>query len=139
VSSSGSKAQRAMILSLLICSVANADSINSFGFSDKSAPLSVNGGVPLHQYAARLTGVSPFRRSSLSLSIDSSSPIPTRLLILEDQPRQLRTSSTFDRTIDIVLYLYEHFVMGRQRKLTSIYETCRKGQREDHCSAETSK
>jgi hypothetical protein len=138
VSCSGSKAQRAMILLMLVCNVAYADSINNF--SDKGASLSVNGGVPLHQYAARLTGVSPFWSSSSFLSIDSSSPaMPTRFLILEDQPRQLRTSSTFDQAIDMVLYLYQHFVMGRERKLKSIYETCRKGQREDHCSAETSK
>lgn len=136
MSCSGTKAQLAMILLLLVCSVAYADSINSF--SDKSAPLSVNGRVPLHQYAARLTGVSPFW--SPSSAIGSRRPaVPTPFLILEDQPRQLRTSSTFDQTIDMVLYLYQHFVMGRQRKLTSIYETCRKGQREDHCSAETSK
>jgi hypothetical protein len=127
-----------MILLMMVCTVAYADSINNF--SDKAAPFSVNRGVPLHQYAARLTGVSSFWSSSSFLSIDSSSPaVPTPFLILEDQPRQLRTGSTFDQTIDIVLYLYQHFVMGRERKLKSIYETCRKGQREDHCSAETSK
>ena len=133
MSCSGSKAQCAMIFLMLVCGVAYADSIDTF--SDKSAPLSANGEVPLHQYAARLTGASPVWSSSLSIN-SRSQAIPTRFLVLEDQPRQLRTSSTFDQTIDMVLYFFQHFVMGREHKLKSIYESCRKGRRQDHCSAE---
>jgi hypothetical protein len=121
---------------MLVCSVAYADSINSF--SDRPALLSASGTVPLHQYAARLTGVSPFWSSSLWT--DTTPPaIPIRFLISDEESRQLRTSSSFDRTIDIVMYLYRNVFMGRQRKLRAPSVACRKGEPGDHCPSNGAK
>ena len=58
MSCGGSKARYAMILFVLVCSAANANSISSL--SDTSASRYRSAQVPSHQHAARLTGVSPF-------------------------------------------------------------------------------
>jgi len=132
----GPRARFATILLMLVCGVAYADSIN--GFSDRSALRAASGGLPLHQYAGRVTGISLFWGSSLGIG-SRPTALPIRYLIPEEDSLQLRTSSTFDRTIDLVVYLYRNVVMGKQRKLRSSAEACKKGEPEGRCLSDNRK
>jgi hypothetical protein len=127
----GLRSRCATILLMFVCAAGYADSINSF--SDKSPRLPTPVQLPLHQYSARLTGVSPFWSSSLS---NNSRPliVPIHFLIPEEESRPVHTSSSFDRTIDLLVYLYRNVVMGKQRKPRHP-EACKKGAPEDHCSS----
>jgi hypothetical protein len=96
-----------MILLMLVCSLANADSITSL--LDKSTPLSEYGGVPVHQYAARLTGFNPLWNPSLWID-PRPRATPTRLLLLVEQPRPLHTSGVADQALDLVLALFQRLI-----------------------------
>ncbi len=129
MSRSSSKARYAMILLTLVCTVANADSLNVL--SDKSAPpLMSQRDDPVRQYE-RLTG---FRGPSCSSWWIDSKPhaVPVRFLFLFQAPPS-HTGGTFDQAIDLVLYLFEHLVMGHPRKIKSIYAGCRKSRDADTC------
>jgi hypothetical protein len=115
VSCSRSKVRHAMILFMLARSLANADLIGSF--SDTSAPRSWNGGVPLHQYAARLTGFSPFLSPSLWID-PTPRTIPVRFLVPVDKARQQRSSSVAEQTLNLVLDLFQSVFMGHPRPKT---------------------
>jgi hypothetical protein len=116
VSCNRSKARYAMILLMLVCSLANADSITNL--LDKSTPLSENRGVPVLQDVARLTGLNPLLNPSLWID-PRPRATPVRLLLLVEQPPPLHTSSVADQAIDFVLALYQR-LMGHPIHKTKI-------------------
>jgi hypothetical protein len=96
-----------MMLSMLACSVVNAGSISSF--SDISASRFRNAEVPLHEYAARLTGVSPF--AGRSLWDDSiRQAMPVRFAYSPDWDAPQHTNSTSSQTLDLVISLFQHLI-----------------------------
>ena len=111
VSYSKWKARQAMILLMLACSVANADSIGSSsgGLGHRSGST----GVPLHQYAAKLTGFSPFLSPSLWIN-PRPRTLPARFLLPAAELRPLHSSSVVEQTIDLVQYFFQQLVTGRE-------------------------
>jgi len=101
-----------MILFVLVCSVANAKSISSL--SDTSASLYRSAQVPSHQYAARLTGVSPFFiPSSWSEPRPRTDSARFLHLLVWDLPQH--TSSSGNQTLDLVWDVLQHFI-GHPRR-----------------------
>lgn len=107
VSCSGSRVGCVMILSMLVCSVATADSFTSF--SDMSASRFRNAGVPLHEVAARLTGVSPFAGPFLP-NDSRREPMPVRFVYSPDWDAPQHTYSSGNQTLDLVIGLFQHLI-----------------------------
>jgi len=92
---------------MLVYSVANAGSINSF--SDVSASRFRSAEVPLHQYAARLTGISPFFGPSL-WDDPRRRAIPVRFAYSPEWDVPQHTSTSGNQTLDFVVNLFQHLV-----------------------------
>lgn len=145
MSRSRSKVRYAMILVTIICGLANADSIsglskacvlpNSDSITDFSAKCTLrfrNTRVPPPRYAARFTGVN---LPSIQW-IDPRVPVvpPVRFFLHTDlglpSPRGM---SEFERDLYLVIDVLQHLILGKERKVMSIYRGCRKSRDADTC------
>ena len=95
-----------MILFILVCRIANADSINSF--SGVSASRFGNAEVPLHQYAAGLTGFRPFFGPSL-WNDPRHRTIPVGF-VHSTEWRLPQHTSLGNQTLDLFVYFFRHLV-----------------------------
>ena len=120
-----------MILLVVACSRAPAESIS--GFSGKSALGCRNDGTPLHQCAARLTGLHPLRSS---FWVDPRPhTVPVRLLLFTDDSPPARNMTEFERDLDLVLSFLQRMFLAKEHKLGSIYKGCKKDRNADTCAA----
>jgi hypothetical protein len=122
----------AMILLMIACELANADSITDF--SGKSALHFGNKRVPLHQYAARLAGFDPPLTSHGWVDPRRRS-VPVRFFLLTDQGLpSARSITEFERDIDFLISVLQYLFLGGPHKIMSTYRGCRKSRDADTCS-----